>query len=265
MNMKDVKEITIPQGSVKKIEDSNGDMIWGSQTAFPYRRLEYLHFNGTDNWIYSGVSTKSGYFISIICDLERNDVRQTTLATYDGMVDNARRRFYVFDFQATSATAGTRACLGNAWTTTVATSNIPLNTKLNVYATCNQNSSSQYRMYTGIINVVTGANVISQQLINNGTNSATGLQPYLMACRTRSTEGVSRVENPVKGKLYQFDQRTGNSTGTLTIRMVPCQRKSDGAYGFLDIITNTWYVMRGTVDATTPGPIVNEYWDGVTF
>lgn len=54
MNLKDVKEITIPQGAVKKIEDSNGKIIWGSQDAFPYRRLEYLYFNGTDNYVSLG-------------------------------------------------------------------------------------------------------------------------------------------------------------------------------------------------------------------
>ncbi len=64
MNMKDVKEITIPEGSVKQIQDSNGNIIWGSQAAFPYRRLEYLHFNGTDNFIYSGVGNKNGYYFT---------------------------------------------------------------------------------------------------------------------------------------------------------------------------------------------------------
>lgn len=257
MNMKDVKAITIPEGSVKKIEDSNGNIIWGSQDAYPYRRLEYIHFNGTDNFIYSGVGNKSGFYRSIICDLERNNVRQTTLATYDGTIDNAKRRFYMFDIQPTSVTYGTRACLGNTWSTSVATSNIPLNTKLNIYATCAK-SGSNYVMYTGINRASTGV-IIPMQTINNGTNSATGLQPYLMGCRTKSTEGVDRLENPVKGKLYQFDERNSNSSGTLTVRLVPCQRKSDGAYGFLNIVNGYWYVMRGTVDSTTPGPVVDEY------
>lgn len=115
--MKNVKAISIPVNGtnkvVNKIEDSNGNIIWGSQSAFPYRRLEYIHFNGTDNFIYSGVATKNGYYRKIICDIERNNVRQTTLATYDGLVDNASRRFYLFDIQGTSSGSGTRACLGN--------------------------------------------------------------------------------------------------------------------------------------------------------
>ena len=58
--MKDFKAITIPQGSVKKIEDSNGNVIWGSQSAFPYRRLKYIHFNGAEYIVENfGLSTKN--------------------------------------------------------------------------------------------------------------------------------------------------------------------------------------------------------------
>ena len=46
MALNDVKEITIPEGSVKKILDSNGNIIWGSESAFPYRRLEYVDMHG---------------------------------------------------------------------------------------------------------------------------------------------------------------------------------------------------------------------------
>lgn len=83
MNMKDVKAITIPQGSVKKIEDSNGNIIWGSQSAFPYRRLEYIE--STDN------SAKGKYCIqfdfTIVMNSSSNvhvDIQfQLTKATFD--------------------------------------------------------------------------------------------------------------------------------------------------------------------------------------
>lgn len=46
MPINDYKEITVPVNgtnkAVKQIQDSNGNIIWGSQSAFPYRRLEYL-------------------------------------------------------------------------------------------------------------------------------------------------------------------------------------------------------------------------------
>lgn len=48
MPINDYTEITIPEGSVKQIQDSNGNIIWGSQSAFPYRRLEYIKFSGAE-------------------------------------------------------------------------------------------------------------------------------------------------------------------------------------------------------------------------
>ena len=43
-----VKTITIPEGSVKKITDSTGAVLWASKTAFPYRRLQYIKFSGAE-------------------------------------------------------------------------------------------------------------------------------------------------------------------------------------------------------------------------
>ena len=46
MALNDVKEITIPEGSVKKIQDSNGNIIWADDTKYPYRQLEWIKFTG---------------------------------------------------------------------------------------------------------------------------------------------------------------------------------------------------------------------------
>ena len=42
-----VKTITIPEGSVKKITDSTGVVLWLNEAAFPYRRLQYIESNGS--------------------------------------------------------------------------------------------------------------------------------------------------------------------------------------------------------------------------
>ena len=43
-----VKTITIPEGSVTKITDSTGNILWDKEIAFPYRRLEYIKFSGAE-------------------------------------------------------------------------------------------------------------------------------------------------------------------------------------------------------------------------
>ena len=42
-----VKTITIPEGSAKKITDSTDNIIWVNEAAFPYRRLQYIESNGS--------------------------------------------------------------------------------------------------------------------------------------------------------------------------------------------------------------------------
>lgn len=97
MNLKDIKKITIPEGSVKKIEDSNGNIIWGSQSAFPYRRLEYIHFNGTDNYIDTNFVITKSTSLGIKGQYENkssSNVNGRILGSYSGNVTNTSRRFY---------------------------------------------------------------------------------------------------------------------------------------------------------------------------
>ena len=41
-----VKTIMIPEGSVTKITDSTGAVLWVNEADFPYRRLQYIESNG---------------------------------------------------------------------------------------------------------------------------------------------------------------------------------------------------------------------------
>jgi hypothetical protein len=83
--MKDVKAMSIPEGTVKKIEDSNGNIIWGSQDAFPYRRLEYIE--STDNTakgkyciqfdFYCSISSSSNNQLDVEFQLTKNTFDRT--------------------------------------------------------------------------------------------------------------------------------------------------------------------------------------------
>lgn len=55
IDMKTVKAITHNNKSVKNIKDSNGDIIWGNPTDYPYRRLEYLQGNNITYGFDTGV------------------------------------------------------------------------------------------------------------------------------------------------------------------------------------------------------------------
>ena len=69
------------------------------------------------------------------------------------------------------------------------------------------------------------------------------------------------MDNPAQGKVYYFEERAGTYQGNFTKNLYPCQRKSDGKYGMYSIVENTFYVLQGTQDSTSGGPVVDEYWD----
>lgn len=95
MALNDVKEITIPEGSVKKIQDSNGNIIWGSQSAFPYRRLEYIKFSGAeyieDSFNLAAKNRKM--ILEYTCD--RFVANASLLAQWDNTAANNQKRLYI--------------------------------------------------------------------------------------------------------------------------------------------------------------------------
>ena len=75
MALNDVKEITIPEGSVKQIQDSNGNIIWGSESAFPYRMLEYIDIPA-DAYLNLGSQGNSNTGLKL--DINFNPTEQST-------------------------------------------------------------------------------------------------------------------------------------------------------------------------------------------
>ena len=194
-------------------------------------------------------------------DLERNNVRQATFSCYDGTTSsNNFRRYYVFDIQPTDNNNGTRACCGNTWSSNYATSNIPLNTKLQA-AAVNDTYNSKPRMRVNLTNTVTGTYLISTTTLTGGSNGTlTTVSPYIMACHTVNT-GSDIMESPTKGKVYYYEERQTNYQGNIIHQLIPCQRKSDGRCGLYDVISNTFRQIEGTNESDAAGPVVDEYWD----
>lgn len=90
MNMKTVKNITIPEGNVKKIVDSNGDIIWASYDEFPYRRLEYVTTN-KDAAIDTGI-TAGTYSVFYLKIMPTNiGTQQRVLCNYNSSATQTRK------------------------------------------------------------------------------------------------------------------------------------------------------------------------------
>ena len=254
MNLKDVKEITIPDGTVKKIEDSNGNIIWGSQDAYPYRRLEYIHTSGAE-YITTPFGTKSGYWRYVDfapTDISSNDIRP--LFVNDSSVSGTLSRWGFL----LGTTQGFRVSCGSAWTTSGAypvTTYFPLNTR-RIVTLRTVTESSKPKIYFSVLDEENNS-LISGNVTGTANGTLTSKTPYLMA-----GNGGSGAENFCTGNVYALIERRTNYQGEITHNYVPCQRKSDGVCGLYDTVGNSFLAMQGTsVTTQAAGPTVDEYWD----
>ena len=242
MPINDYKEITIPEGAVKKIEDSNGNIIWGSQSAFPYRRLEYIKFSG-DEYINTNTSLPSGTGykrFDLTLDLQSN-----TNWGVNGFDSNTSNRFNM----GVNGTGYTRYGSGSTHTWKDSEGyNISLNSIYD-WALWTSGGTTNLSIWQNGSKIWTSANT------SISFSSATG-NLYIGAVNNNGSIGNYCIE-----KVYSARVASGSYAGQLFLG-IPCQRKSDNVCGLYDIASNTFKPMQGTtITDGAAGPVVNEYWD----
>lgn len=243
MNMKDVKAITIPQGSVKKIEDSNGNIIWGSASAFPYRRLEYIKFSGAEyvnTWLTIPGNTSYKRF-----DLKVN-LQNITNWGVNGTDSNGNIRFNI----GVNGNGYTRIGVGNQVTWADGDGVLlALNTDYTLSLEVNGNAVGRVYDAQGTL-IGSGATLSSISFSGNPNVLYIGASNY-----------DNTVSSYLEEKVYNVVIRLG-SASNLTSNFIPCQRKSDNVCGFYDTVRNAFYLMQGTtITDGAAGPILDEYWD----
>lgn len=237
MNMKDVKAITIPEGTVKKIEDANGNIIWGSYDAFPYRRLEYVHFNAND-YINTGFTpwNDAGYYLDI-----KWDANQIAQFNGHGKVV-ANNRFFI------GTESGGKIMFGSgAYSASISNSNVYERHTYQV----NTSAGSNGKAYIDGVQVWSG-NSNFVETSDRGTMFIGGVY--------RNTGDYSLC----KANIYNVRfTNIVSVASSWTWNLIPVQRKSDGAVGFLKLKANGnppdfMTSVNGLLEA---GPVVDEYWD----
>lgn len=93
----------------------------------------------------------------------------------------------------------------------------------------------------------------SDNIVENTISSPSAGAFKLMA----TTDGYGSTVHALNAKLYSYIVKS-SVDGSITIDMVPAQRKSDSAYGMYDKIGGTFYPISGTTTSSTPGAIVDE-------
>ena len=265
--MKDVTAITIPDGTVKKIEDANGKVIWGSPTDFPYRRLEYLNMYGR-YWNISVRPQKGYYFLNFTLNASTPLNPNDDYGVFFGCAGSSSRRLF-FGINSN----GIFQRLKNNANTLVASSSslsdtIKYQIRLRTYAANNTAGT----WWFGLQNLNDNSRIYGQYY--NNTTYAMNLNelPYLhINAHAYNSSGTSAVPQTVvhKGaidfKFYRFIKREDGDDSAIVWDVYPVQRKSDGVIGFYNISNNYFFPVKDAATdsniTTLTEPVADEYWD----
>lgn len=257
MDMKTVKNITIPEGSVKKIERIPNpsfpiikQIIWGDADVYPYRRLEYVTCN-KDAAIKTGIwastnTTQLNKFYTKIMPTNADGTQQRIIANYNGNASLKRKYPLIMNnnpniFQNVA---------GGSWGNTDVT--VQNNTAYVIESSMVYNDR-----YIKVDDTTYSLANCTNESGSNNTDYGYG---------AGWNTGNSGFETGFAGRLYGLKAFRDNSSQTWYY--IPCQRKSDGKVGFVLIKTDT----SGTTafDSFMPstwtndfgaGPVINEYFD----
>ena len=248
-----VKTITIPEGSVKQIQDSNGNIIWGSESVFPYRILEYIDIPAD---AYLNLNSQGNSNTGLKLDINFNPIDQSTQQSgnifgsiyYDGST--------YYRYHITSDQSG----LVQVWfgTGNFKTSDIYSNDNNRHFIELNMHNIKDKKLYVDNVDkgtytetstINTGLLYLGARIFNKNGNIT--INNYGRTIRVYYCEISSdsySIENPKdKSKLY------------------PVQRKSDGKVGLLKVWKNGESVKFCSSETSTDciaGPTVQEYYEG---
>lgn len=233
----DAKEI-LDNGNnkqVKIIEDSNGNIIWGSQSAFPYRRLEYIEGDGI-NYVetYTTPNRTAVYdFIMAFTNDSLGNALNGSETSSAGS-NNARFKF--------GRNASGNLYMGFA--TNLSTTTVPT---VNEFYHFHAGPGQQYIKDSNNNTIGSASATLPTSGLNSSRITLFGL---------KIGTSMSYVSQCIGMRIKQYAMLYNN----IQYYFIPVQRKSDNKCGFYDTVNNTFYVEQGN-GALIPGPVVDEYWD----
>lgn len=249
INFSQVTNITIPEGSVLKITDSNGTILW-QKSSNPYRRLQYIE--STDNsaagkyliQLPFGVAFNDDKKLEIDYQLTKATFNQSSGQYYGGMLSTSNldtRIIYTDNYTSKlvcywNGSGNQKDMTSAAWNTNRHT----------IYLKRGEGFFDRW-IYCYLDND-------SGSYIGNTRNTATYLSLF--------NQNYNGSEWSILAKLYEFSIYTeANSVKTYQHRLIPCQRKSDNVVGLYDVVDQVFYANNGS-GTFTAGPVVDDNWDG---
>lgn len=247
INFSQVKTITIPEGSVTKITDSTGNILWADDTKYPYRQLEWINFTGNQ---YCGL----GRTWELAKAYGFNIIRDSTDSNIEGILAKNNSSYssggYICNIQTNSS--------GLYFTYKAGSSTSP-NYVLNDYLPNN----SKRRLWTYLSkNLIvldvrdTSGKVLGNDEFKISSGTWPGSDEVIIGTNLK---GVKIRSLTIANATISSGSKI--NVGTTTSKILPCQRKSDGKLGFYITSDNTFHPLSGTVTSANIGPTVDEYPD----
>lgn len=258
--MTDIKAISIPEGQVKKIEDSNGNIIWGSEDAYPYRQLECLNMYST--FISLPFVPKASFYYADCKFPSTWDSFGTWGMIYgaEGYSGAAQRMWFAMQSNSSGRLFERIKGLETPVATLSSLSQDHLyECRIRNYFSGN-NTSGRY--WVALQDITDGSQVYGQYYnaaslsMNFGTFNNIGIN---IANRRNSSGKYSANSGYLSFSLYSFYIRAGADSDPIVFNGIPVQRKSDGVCGLYDVINSAFYPCSGSASITCAGPVVSEY------
>ena len=265
VDMSNVKQIMHNNKEVIKIEDSLGHIIWQKEEEQPYRRLEYLKFDGTvftrsgeynaNNRAYRLIYAQTGWNDSGLCypfGIWTGTAPQNILLARNER-SNTRTGFEVC--RVSNTAFGQHA--PDSYLNTIMVAQMRWGTTTTVY----------YRL----------SRYIATSYIDNSSGTAPGRTGtntgyfFIGAINDGGGNQPSNANGLLVGRIYEV-AISGSNSFNYSYYYVPCQRKSDGAIGFKQPHNDDFYplIVKSTGEevknnSAYMGPVVEENWDGRTY
>lgn len=260
MNFTNVKDLSVPVNGtdkgVYKIKNANGDVLWASYTKYPYRRLGFILFTGSE---YIDLGFKPGSTgnqgVQKLTALIQGPTASGTYGVLLGCAGDSTSSGSMRILVQTSADQmGHR--VGRNSSTFGHSAQFSSSDYYIFRLRTTSNSSTYVDIQDADGNLITGtnANTSATYTVNNMPNE----------CIMGYNSGGSIVSNGyITGSVKRFQQHASDGASALIKDMYPCQRRSDGKLGLFDVINQIFYPMQGTnTTHQVAVEILEDYWDG---
>lgn len=269
VDMSNVKQIMHNNKEVIKIEDSLGHIIWQKEPEQPFRRLEYIAFDGTN---YCESTEHNAYNRAYRLDFEQTGWNDKGLSYPFGIwTPDSPGDILLTRNQRSNTTEGFEVCrVGNGQY-----GKYPPETYMNQRIVAEMRWGSDTTIYYRLRNQSSSDYIVNSSGTSSNWNNNNNGNFFIGAINDGGGGSHTNANGMLVGKIYEVAIAGSNSFNDYNYFYVPCQRKSDGAIGFKQphlTGDDAFHPLRNKADGSIVtdisshmGPVVDNNWDGVTY